>query len=158
MSYNKGKQFEIHFREDFKKSFPKSFCFRLPDQMSGYLNSSNPCDFIGFTEKTLFLLELKSIKGNTLPFTNITQFGKLVGEYNKKVDNEIIGVIAWFYDHDKVVFIDIKELLKMYKEGKKSVNIKYLDTKEYNILEIPSIRKRTYMVSDYTVLLNREDK
>ena len=41
--------------------------------MSGYkVISRNPCDWICFTNKTLFLIECKTIKGKLFPFSNLT--------------------------------------------------------------------------------------
>ena len=47
----------------------------------------------------------------------------------------------------------------MIKDGKKSYNIKWLDDENntYDAIEIPSIKKRVYMDSDYTVLQNLEE-
>lgn len=42
---------------------------------------------------------------------------------------------------------------KMHEDGKKSINIKMLEDNVYNIIEIPSVKKRTFMESDYSVLL-----
>lgn len=44
----------------------------------------------------------------------------------------------------------------MKKDGKKSVGIKSLE-EGYNIIEIPSVKLRTFMDSDYSVLLNLKD-
>lgn len=41
----------------------------------------------------------------------------------------------------------------MKKDGKKSINIK--DSMLYNSVEIPSIKKRTFLDSDYSVLVKR---
>ena len=46
---------------------------------------------------------------------------------------------------------------KMIKDGKKSIGIKMLTDKSYNIIEIPSEKKRIYLDSDYTVLMNLKD-
>ena len=46
-------------------------------------------------------------------------------------------------------------ITKMKNDGCKSVGIKALDN--YNIYDIPSIKKRTYMTSNYSVLLNLKD-
>ena len=40
----------------------------------------------------------------------------------------------------------------MMTDGKKSVGIRDLD--KYNIIKIPSIKKRVFMDSDYSILLN----
>ena len=36
MAYNRGKQFELKFAGDWKKTMPASFLLRLADQLSGY--------------------------------------------------------------------------------------------------------------------------
>lgn len=43
---------------------------------------------------------------------------------------------------------------KMIKNGEKSIGVRMLDQKEYNILTIPSIKKRVFLDSDYKCLLD----
>ena len=150
MGENKGKKFEARFREDWPKSFPKSFCYRLPDQISYYHNSSNPCDFICFANSTLFLLELKTHNGNTFPLANLTQYEKLLS-YDC-IDNCKVGVILWMIDHDCIVFIPISTIKQLKDEGKKSFNIKDID-KGYKLTIIPTGKRRTFLTADYTKLL-----
>lgn len=151
-----GKAFEQTFRRDWINSFPGSLCLRLPDQQSGYAGTSqNPCDFICYNYPTLYLLELKSHKGNTFPFTCLHQYYKLVNYTN--INGLEVSVIIWFRDHDKILYIPISEITKMMRDGKKSVNIKMLKDKAYNIIEIPNLKKRTFLVGDYTVLVNKKD-
>jgi hypothetical protein len=45
----------------------------------------------------------------------------------------------------------------MKKNGEKSFNIKMLEEKSYNIIEIPSVKKRVYLDSDYTILTSLKD-
>ena len=150
MGKNYGKTFEIKFKECWKKSFPDSFLLRLYDTTNGYTGVRNPCDFIGFVRGKLFLLETKAHEGNTFPLVNLTQYDKLISY------NDITGVnpyvILWFVDHDKVVAVPIKEVEKMKADGKKSVNIKMLSDKSYNLIEIPSVKKRVFLDTDYTIL------
>ena len=61
------------------------------------------------------------------------------------------GVILWFIDHDKVVYVPIETVIKYAEEEKKSINIKDLDS-EYVIIDLPSQKKRTFMETDYSVL------
>ena len=44
----------------------------------------------------------------------------------------------------------------MKEDGKKSVGIASIED-GYNIIEIPSIKKRIFMDSDYSILLNLKD-
>ena len=55
-------------------------------------------------------------------------------------------------DHDAVVFLPVEEVKKMKEDGLKSFNIKMLKEKLYNIIEIPSEKKRVFLDSDYSVL------
>ena len=75
MSLNRGKAFEQKLKEDFSK-IPESFIYRLPDQTSGFYGGKNVADFFGYKKPCFFLLEAKSISGNTFPIANFTQFEK----------------------------------------------------------------------------------
>lgn len=150
-----GKQFEKKFYDDWHRTFKKSFLIRVPDQQSGYRGTSqNICDFIGFTDRTLFLLECKTKKGNTFPFQNLTQYSKLVNY--EDYENIKSGVILWFYEHDRVVYVSIKTIHKMIDDGKKSINILKSKDEGYDIIDIPSIKKRTFMDSDYSILIDKK--
>ena len=65
MAQNKGKVWEEKFKQDWKKTFPGTFIFRLKDQMTGYKETSgNPCDFLCYPgENKLFMVECKEHKG-----------------------------------------------------------------------------------------------
>ena len=62
------------------------------------------------------------------------------------------GVILWLYEKDLVLYVPISTISQMMTDGKKSVGIRDLD--KYNIIKIPSIKKRVFMDSDYSILLN----
>ena len=83
---NKGKKFEANVERDWKRTLPKKLILRLPDQQSGYKgSSSNICDFIGFTNKKLFMIECKETDENTFNFAKLTQYDKLL-EYKDYED------------------------------------------------------------------------
>lgn len=151
MAVNRGKQWEQKFREDWARTVPASFLLRLPDQVSKFAGySSNICDFIGYNYPHLFLIECKSIHGNTLPFTNLTQFDKLI-DY-KDIKGVFPGVIVWWIKHDTVAWISVTEVMKMKNDGKKSINVKMVGEKVYDIVTIPSVKKRVFLDSDYSIL------
>ena len=151
---SKGKQFESKFNSDWLKSFPDGFLYRLPDQMNGYKTTSkNICDFIGFNLNTLYLIECKSHKGASLPLGNITQYDNLVSKVGIKGVRS--GVVLWLYEKDKVFYIPTSTLIKLKKDGEKSVGLRHLGT--YNIIEIPSVKKRVFMDSDYTILTSLKE-
>lgn len=161
---NKGKQFESKFAEDWEKSFPGSFCLRVPDQQSGYYGTSrNICDFICFAENHLFLIECKTIKGNTFPLSNFTQYDKMSSVLN--YPNVISGIVIWYYEKDVVLFVPLDTYKKMLENNEKSINVRAFSIEKsqniidkykecgYNILEIPSKKKRVFMDSNYKILL-----
>ena len=153
MAISKGKAWEDKFKQDWRKCFPNTFVFRLKDQMTGYKETSgNPCDFLCFPGTgQLFLVECKEHKGSSIPFTAIPQYERLL-EY-KDCLNTFPGVMLWLSEKDKVLWIGIEEMEKMVKDGKKSIGLKMLEEKSYNIIEIPSKKLRTFMESDYRYLV-----
>ncbi|MCK9470237.1 MAG: hypothetical protein M0Q88_00595 [Bacilli bacterium] len=152
MSINRGKSFEIKFKNDFKKSFPKGTIDRLYDSVSGYMGVSNISDFIGYNYPNIFYLECKTHKGNTFPWSALSQYDKLITKVGIK--GVRVGVILWMIDHDIVVYLPISTVAKMKADGKKSFNVKMLKSGEYRIIVIPSTKKRVFLDSDYTCLLD----
>ena len=78
MAINRGKQFEAKFKSDFINTVPNSTIDRLYDSTSGFKAVSNISDFIGYSYPSIMYLECKSHAGNTFPFSNLTQYDKLV--------------------------------------------------------------------------------
>ena len=116
--------------------------------MNGYKTISQVSDFIGYIYPNIFYLECKSHAGNTFPFDKLTQYDKLKEKVGIK--GVRAGVILWLYDHDTVLYCPISTITQMKADGKKSINIKDID--KYNIKVVPSVKKRTFMTSDYTLL------
>jgi penicillin-binding protein-related factor A (putative recombinase) len=152
---SKGKQFELVLREDWKSSMPKSTIDRLYDSVSGYKTISNISDFIAYKMPYIFYLEAKTIKGNTFPFQNLTQYDKLTAKVG--IDGVRAGVVIWFYEHDKVIYVPISTITRMKQDGKKSINIKTIDEEGYRYVDIPSVKKRVFMTSDYSVLMATQE-
>lgn len=149
-----GKKWEAQFRSGWLKSFPASFIYRLPDQVTGYKTTSqNPCDFLAFTQKSLLMVECKAHAGASLPFSAISQLDKLISFDN--LEDVYPGVLLWLYEKDLVLWVKASDLRKMRDEGKKSVGIKALSDPAYSIIELPAVKKRTFMEVDYSALLDK---
>lgn len=151
---NRGKDFEAKFKKDFLASIPNSTVDRLYDSMSGYISISNISDFIGYCYPNIFYLECKSHGGASIPIANITQYNKLKDKVG--IPGVRVGVILWLVEKDKVFYVPVSTITKMIEDGKKSIGLKALE-EGYNIKEIPSTKKRVFMDSDYSMLLNLED-
>ena len=151
MAQNRGKQYEEKLKEDFLK-IPEAFIYRIPDQLGGFKGATGICDFIGFLYPSIYFLEAKTRLGNTFSIADLTQFEKLMSIPAYKGIHR--GVMLWFQDHDKVIYVPITTIAKMKKDGKKSVNIRTIDNDGYEYLNIPSVKKRVFLDSDYSVLKN----
>lgn len=152
MAYNVGKKFEEKFKIDFLK-VDGSTIDRLYDTMNGYKSISQISDFIGYIYPNIYYLECKSHKGASIPIQNITQYEKLKGKVG--IPGVRVGVILWLYEKDKVLYVPVSTITELIQDGEKSIGIRHLS--EYNIFEIPSVKKITYMDSDYSVLRQLKD-
>jgi hypothetical protein len=158
-----GKKFEDRFRTDYKRCFPGTMIYRLPDQQSGYSGggSSNPCDFFCYPGDCVLMAECKAHKGASIPFTAIPQYERML-DY-KGLYRTYPGVVVWFYEKDTVIWVSIEEMEKMIQHGEKSIGLRMLDKAKpykiaYNIINIPSQKLRTFMESDYKYLVDELNK
>lgn len=136
---NRGKQFEDVIETAFEK-VPDTSIVRLHDQTTGFIGSTNHCDFIAYRKPYEYHIECKSVHGNTLSIHSIPKpdkHGVLHGFYGNlsdkqweglleksKIDGVFAGVICWFVDHDATVWLPIQMLNDLRDLGYKSVNIK----------------------------------
>lgn len=123
MAQNRGKSFEQKIKDAFSK-VPGVSIDRIHDQTMGYMGGKNICDFIVYKEPYEYYIECKSVHGNTLPFSNITetQWDGLLEK--SKIKGVVAGILCWWIDHDQTYFIPI-DILEDAKTvmGAKSLNI-----------------------------------
>lgn len=151
-----GKKFEDRFKKDYIRCFPGTLCYRLPDQQSGYAGggSSNPCDFMCYPGDCILMVECKAHKGASISFNDIRQYDKMLDF--KGLYKTFPGVVVWFYEKDTVIWVSIEEMEKMVTDGEKSIGLRMLKDnykKKYRIINIPSIKLRTFMETDYNYLV-----
>lgn len=147
MAKNYGKEFEQKFKEDFLK-LDDSTIDRLYDTMNGYKSIKQISDFIGYIYPNIFYIECKSHRGASIPMGNITQYEKLKEKIGIK--GVRTGVVLWLIDKDKVLYVPMSTIKQLKEQGEKSIGVRHLEN--YNIIEIPSVKKRVFMDSDYTIL------
>lgn len=154
MPTNYGKKWEAKVKEDLSVLEGVSVD-RIYDSVSGYKSVSNISDFIAYMYPNIYYLEVKSIKGNTFPLKNLTQYEKLATKVG--IPGVRTGVILWYIDHREVAYVPISTVTKLIKDGKKSVNVKMLDDDTYNLKRVPSVVKRTFPTCDYRMLKTLTD-
>lgn len=154
MAENRGKKFEKVIREAFEK-VPDISIDRLHDQTTGFKGSQNICDFIVYKKPYEFYIECKSVRGASLPFSNITntQYSGLLEK--SKIPGVYAGIICWFIDKDVTVYIPIQILSEMRYYGKvRSVNYLFRGYGDLPIIEIPAVKKRVFFDYDMGAFLN----
>ena len=155
MSFNYGKQFENLVKSQFCKVDGADIT-RLYDTTNGFRGVNNVCDFIGYIYPNIFYIEVKVVQsGNTLSLDRLTQYNKMVEKCG--IPGVRVGVVVWWVEKQKVAYVPISTVTLLKKNGKKSINIKYIDSEEYKVVEIPSTVKRVFMESDYSVLKTLQD-
>lgn len=154
MAQNRGKEFENKFKADFLKLKDVSLD-RLYDPVGGYVGIKNISDYIAYKYPNMFYIECKSCLGNTWNFSAYTQYEKQLEKVG--ITGIRVGVVLWMIDHATVLYAPTKTIAQMKADGKKSINIKDLKNQTYRLIEIPSVKKRVFLDSDYSVLFNLEE-
>ena len=143
MAVNRGKQFEDVIKASFE-NIPGVSIDRLHDQTTGYMGSRNICDFIVYKKPHEFYIECKSVHGNTLPFSNITD-NQWKGLLDKsKIPGVYAGVICWWVDKDITAFISIQELEECKRNGYKSIRFNHEPFYSNGMIHIPGKKKRVF--------------
>ena len=176
MSVNRGKKFEDTVKESFEK-YDNISITRLHDQTTGYLGSSNHCDFIVYRKPYEYHIECKSVHGNTLSIHSIPKpdkRGVLHGFYGNITDTQwegliekskikgvYAGIICWWVDKDVTKFIPIQLLQNAYDVGIKSIRFDYEmhdGRSKFRSVIIKGKKKRVFFDYDMEDLLNEINK
>ena len=152
MVINRGKQFEEQIRKAFMKVDGVSID-RIHDQTTGYRGSQNICDFIVYKKPYEYYIECKSVHGNTLPFSNITdtQWNGLLEK--SKIEGVNAGIICWWIDRDITLYMPIEELELEKQHGWKS--IRYDIERDNGVIEIKGKKKRVFFDYDLRDFIGR---
>lgn len=152
-----GKDFE----KDFRSSVPKGyFAYRFKDGTASWdRNSSNVrfqhfniCDFMVFAENHLWLLELKSHKGKSVPIDCIrqTQIDGLIEAQNH--DGIHAGIIFNMSDLEQTYFMPIRRIVEFIESSsRKSFPLDWIKTG----LLIPQTKKKVHYNYDLMKLVGR---
>lgn len=147
-----GKEFEERTKTSWESSLPGTFFSRLPDQQSKYKGTSaNICDYVGFTNGKLFLIECKTTKEGTLNIKSDFKQYHILKDY-VNIKGLHAGVLIWYYSYNVIVWVPIEEVNKMVSDGKKSISKKELLKGEYKCVFIPFRIPRVYPKMDFNVL------
>lgn len=137
-----GKNFESIVGKAFEK-YPFTSVDRIPDQTMHYKDRKNVSDFIVYHHPIQYYIECKTVHGNTLPFSNISQLDALMKK--SEIYGVRAGVMCWWVDKDVTRWLPIEELnFKRYR-GQKSIRF---DEPVHGSKIIKGKKKRTYFEYD----------
>ena len=141
---NTGKKFE----EDIKKSIDSTaFLYRLRDSGGSWqggnksrFTPSNICDFILFKSPRMYLLELKSHKGKSIPYTAIKQLDKLLEVSNRKLENLGVYLLLNFADLEETYVIEVESVASI-RDSKSRKSLSIEDVREYGY-KVDQVKKK----------------
>ena len=141
---NTGKKFE----EDIKKSIDDTaFLYRLRDSGGSWqggnksrFTPSNICDFILFKSPRMYLLELKSHKGKSIPYTVIKQLDKLLEVSNRKLENLGVYLLLNFADLEETYLIEVESVASI-RDSKTRKSLSIEDVREYGY-KVDQVKKK----------------
>lgn len=140
------------------------YCFyRIPDQLTGFKHSDNPCDFICFKSPNLYWIESKATFDDRFDFSNITQNQHDSLMKYSKVDNSYGLIMLLFASYQRLFILDINDIDRRQKSGKKSLNIKKIDDWNIPYSEVRTISSRKNLLDyegeiDYYIDILEENK
>lgn len=133
----------------------EGYCFdRIKDQMTGFYGSSNICDFTLYKYPNMYYIESKATYEDRFDYSRITdiQYDGLLAK--SKISGVFGYVIVLFVNYKRAFILDIKDIDNEIKEGRKSVNIKKLDTWKIPYREIQTIPNNRKFLLDYDKTIN----
>lgn len=142
---SRGKDFEAVVKEGFER-VPDTEVYRIPDQQNYKLGSKNPCDFLIYHKPVLYAIECKATNKQSLPFANITEFQWSELLKMSQVSGVVAGILCWFVNYDKTLFIPIQFLETLKQNGAKSIRY---DADDWAIIEITGRKKRVFWEYDF---------
>jgi len=142
---SRGKDFEGVVKVCFEK-VPDTHVYRIPDQMTYKYGSSNPCDFFIYHKPILYAIECKATNKPSLPFANISEYQWSQLLEMSQVSGVIAGILCWYTNFDKTVFIPIQFLETLKQNGAKSIRY---DADDLAIIEIQGEKKRVFWNYDF---------
>lgn len=138
------------------EEIPGSSVDRLKDPQGGFAGVANICDFMMYIKPYLFYFELKVRAGNLLNFKADITENQWEGMLAKsKIRGVGAGIILWYYEHEITVFVSIQELQRLRLAGNKSLNIKHIENKEVDFIELTGECKRKYYKYDFVSFIRQ---
>jgi len=100
---------------------------RIPDQMNGFYNSCNICDFICFKAPYMYYIESKATWAERFEWNRVTEFQRKNLLKKSKINNVYGLVIVLFATQRRAFVFQIEDIQKQMDDKIMSVNIDKID-------------------------------
>lgn len=136
------------FERDFKSSCPKDvLILRLKD---GKGLGKNPCDFILYYYPHMYMLELKTVQGKSLPLANIKEHQLATMDKVWEIDGIVGGFVINFRTLNETYFVDGRKMKSFVETtDRKSFPIEWV--RQHGVL-LPQHKARTRNRYEYTFI------
>lgn len=145
-----GKQAEAKIKQWLNRPDDGYSFDRIPDQMSGFYNSRNVCDFICFKSPYLVYIESKATYRDRFDFVQISDYQMAEMLKKSQIQNVFAIVIILFASYKRAFILNIQDIKHLIDSGQKSINIKKLDKWDFKYSEIQTIPNNRKSLLDYT--------
>lgn len=126
----------------------EGYCFdRIPDQMNGWLGSCNICDFTLYKNPNFYYIESKATWEDRFEFSRITEYQFTHMLEKSKIPGVRSYVIVLFASYQRAFLLDIRDIAISKESGKKSINIKKIDSWTIPYREIKTVPSRKKLLS-----------
>lgn len=145
-----GKQAEAKIKQWLNRPDDGYSFDRIPDQMSGFYNSRNVCDFICFKSPYLVYIESKATYKDRFDFVQISDYQMTEMLKKSQIQNVFAVVIILFASDKRAFILNIQDIKYLIDSGQKSINIKKIDKWDFKYSEIQIIPNNRKSLLDYT--------
>ena len=146
---NLGKKAEAKIKEWLNRP-EEGYCFdRLVDQMNGFRGSCNISDFTLFRSPNFYYIESKATREDRFPYSMITDYQRQGMIEKSKIDHVHSYVIVLFASYQRAFLLDINDIQKEIDAGRKSINIKKIDSWQIPYIEIRTLFNTRKELLDY---------
>ena len=94
----------------------------------------------------MYAIECKATNKPSLPFANITDFQWSELLEMSQVSGVVAGIMCWYVNYDRTVFIPMQFLEHLKQNGAKSIRY---DADDWAIIEIQGQKKRVFWDYDF---------
>lgn len=145
-----GKQAEAKIKQWLNRPDDGYSFDRIPDQMSGFYNSRNVCDFMCFKSPYLVYIESKATYKDRFDFVQISDYQMTEMLKKSQIQNVFAVVIILFASDKRAFILNIQDIKHLIDSGQKSINIKKVEKWDFRYSEIQTIPNNRKSLLDYT--------